>query len=88
MNTISERDYILSQPDMTEDDYNHWQKLMRAMTTSARMMGLKDNAMTRQVFNTALLNLMNFEKSITYSFMSWAYLLLMLKLLYSLCIRL
>ena len=62
MNTISERDYILSQPDMTEDDYNHWQKLMRAMTTSARMMGLKDNAMTRQVFNTALSNLMNFEK--------------------------
>lgn len=62
MNTVSERDYILSQPDMTEDDYNHWQKLMRAMTTSARMMGLKDNVMTRQVFNTALLNLMNFEK--------------------------
>ncbi|MBR0341551.1 MAG: hypothetical protein IJH64_04800 [Oscillospiraceae bacterium] len=62
MNTISERDYILSQPDMTEDDYNHWQKLMRAMTTSARMMGLKDNDMTRQVFNTALSNLMNFEK--------------------------
>ena len=62
MNTISERDYILSQPDMTEDDYNHWQKLMRAMTTSARMMGLKDNTMTRQVFNTALSNLINFEK--------------------------
>lgn len=62
MNTISEKDYILSQPDMTEDDYNHWQKLMRAMTTSARMMGLKDNAMTRQVFNIALSNLMNFEK--------------------------
>ena len=54
MNTISEKDYILSQPGMTEDDYNHWQKLMRAMTTSARMMGLKYNAMTRQVFNTAL----------------------------------
>lgn len=62
MNTISEKDYILSQPDMTEDDYNHWQKLMRAMTTSARMMGLKDNDMTRQVFHTALSNLMNFEK--------------------------
>ena len=37
MNTISEKEYILSQPDMTEDDYNHWQKLMRAMTTSVRM---------------------------------------------------
>lgn len=47
---------------MTEGDYNHWQKLMRAMTTSARMMGLKDCEMTRQVFNTALLNLMDFEK--------------------------
>lgn len=34
MNTISEKEYILSQPDMTKDDYNHWQKLMRAMTTS------------------------------------------------------
>ena len=42
MNTISEKEYILSQPGMTEDDYSHWQKLMRAMTTSARMMGLKD----------------------------------------------
>lgn len=62
MNTISEKEYILSQPGMTEDDYNHWQKLMRAMTTSARMMGLKDNDMTRRVFHTALSNLMDFEK--------------------------
>ena len=62
MNTISEKEYILSQPGMTEDDYNYWQKLMRAMTTSARMMGLKDNDMTRQVFHTALSNLMEFEK--------------------------
>ena len=62
MNTISEKDYILSRPDMTEDDYNHWQKLMRAMTTSARMMGLKDCPMTQQVFRTALGNLMDFEK--------------------------
>ena len=62
MKTISEKEYILSQPGMTEDDYNHWQKLMRAMTTSARMMGLKDNDMTRQVFHTALSNLMEFEK--------------------------
>ena len=54
MNTISEKEYILSQPGMTEDDHSHWQKLMRAMTTPARMMGLKDNDMTRQVFNTAL----------------------------------
>ena len=37
MNTISEKDYILSQPGITENDYNHWQKLMRAMTTSARI---------------------------------------------------
>lgn len=62
MNAISEKEYILSQPGMTEDDYNHWQKLMRAMTTSARMMGLKNNDMTRQVFHTALSNLMDFEK--------------------------
>lgn len=62
MNTISEKEYILSQPGMTEDDYNHWQKLMRAMTTSARMMGLKDNDMTRRVFHTALSNLMDFER--------------------------
>lgn len=62
MNTISEKEYLLSQPGMTEDDYNHWQKLMRAMTTSARMMGLKDNDMTKQVFHTALSNLMDFEK--------------------------
>ncbi len=62
MDIISEKDYILSQPDITEDDYNHWQKLMRTITTPARMMGLKDNAMTRQVFHTALSNLMDFEK--------------------------
>ena len=62
MNTVSEREYILSRPGMTEDDYNHWQKLMRAMTTSARMMGLKDCPMTQQVFRTALDNLMDFEK--------------------------
>ena len=62
MKTISEKDYILSQPGMTEDDYSRWQKLMRAMTTSARMMGLKDDDMTRQVFHTALSNLMVFEK--------------------------
>ena len=63
MKAISEREYILSQPGMTEDDYNHWQRLMRAMTTSARMMGLKDCPMTQQVFRTALNNLMNFEKA-------------------------
>ena len=63
MNAISEREYMLSQPGMTEDDYNYWQKLMRAMTTSARMMGLKDCPMTQQVFRTALDNLMEFEKA-------------------------
>ncbi len=62
MSMISEIEYILSQPGMTEDDYNRWQKLMRAMTTSARMMGLKDNDMTRRAFGTALSNLMDFEK--------------------------
>lgn len=62
MSNVSAKEYILSQLNMTESDYNHWQKLMRAMTTSARMMGLKNNAMTRQVFNTALSNLINFEK--------------------------
>lgn len=60
MNTISEKEYLLSLPDMTEDDYNQWKKLMRAMTTSARMMGLKDCSMTQQVFRTALDNLMDF----------------------------
>lgn len=62
MNTITEHDYLLSNTDMTEDDYNNWQKLMHAMTTSARMMGLKDCPMTQQVFRTALDNLMDFEK--------------------------
>ncbi len=47
---------------MTEEDYEHWQNLLRSMTTSARMMGLKENDMTRQVFNTALSSLMDFEK--------------------------
>lgn len=68
MNTISEKEYILSKPGMTEDDYNYWQKLMRAMTTSVRMMGLKDNDMTRQIFHTALSNLMNFEKEHHFQF--------------------
>ena len=63
MDTISEKEYLLSLPDMTEDDYNQWKKLMRAMTTSARMMGLKDCSMTQQVFRTALDNLMDFEKA-------------------------
>ena len=62
MNLISEHDYMLSQANMTEDDYIHWQKLIRSMTTAARMMGLKDSDMTRRVFRTSLTNLMDFEK--------------------------
>ncbi len=62
----SEKDYILSHSDMTEKDYEHWQNLLMSMTTSARMMGLKENDMTRQVFNTALSNLMDFEKEHNY----------------------
>jgi hypothetical protein len=62
MTYLSDKEYLLSLPDMTEDDYKHWQMLMRSMTTSARMMGLKDCPMTQQVFRTALDNLMNFEK--------------------------
>lgn len=57
---ISEKEYLLSL--ISEDEYNVWQKLMRSMTTSARMMGLKDNPFTRQVFNTALTKLTDFEQ--------------------------
>lgn len=63
MTAISEKEYLLTHNGLTEADYEHWQKLTHSMTTSARMMGIMENAFTVGVFRAALKRLMDFEKA-------------------------
>ncbi len=63
MDAISEKDYMLSYGNLTEDEYNYWKKLTHSMTTAARMMGLVENEFTQNIFRKALSTLMDFEKA-------------------------
>ena len=62
MESISERDYMLTYGGLTDTEYDNWKKLTHSMTTAARMMGLVENEFTQNIFRKALTALMDFEK--------------------------
>lgn len=63
MKEVSVYDFLTQTIGLSDEEYDEWQRLTHSMTTSARMMGLIENDLTRNVFQSALKNLMDFEKT-------------------------